>query len=112
MATQAHEQATQANLNEQTDNDNDETTDNQRPFISPSTQAAPAGTSTTQPGWGCGDVNHEHTGPPGRPDATPPPGCDKTAGSSGQNSSHGNGANPGVGQSQSQNSSNKGKGKP
>jgi hypothetical protein len=28
-----------------------------------------------RPGWGCGDRNHVHTGPPGRPDASPPPGC-------------------------------------
>jgi hypothetical protein len=29
----------------------------------------------TRPGWGCGDTNHVHTGPPGRQDASPPPGC-------------------------------------
>jgi hypothetical protein len=28
-----------------------------------------------RPGWGCGDRNHIHTGPPGRQYATPPPGC-------------------------------------
>ena len=26
----------------------------------------------TRPGWGCGDQNHEHTGPPGNPDAESP----------------------------------------
>jgi hypothetical protein len=31
----------------------------------------------TRPGWGCGDKNHVHTGPPGRQYATPPPGCTK-----------------------------------
>ena len=31
----------------------------------------------TRPGWGCGDKNHEHTGPPGRQYAPPPPGCTK-----------------------------------
>jgi hypothetical protein len=31
----------------------------------------------TRPGWGCGDKNHEHTGPPGRQYASPPPGCTK-----------------------------------
>ena len=32
----------------------------------------------TRPGWGCGDTNHKHSGPPGRPTtATPPPGCTK-----------------------------------
>jgi len=33
------------------------------------------GASGTRPGWGCGDTNHTHSGPPGRPNATPPPGC-------------------------------------
>ena len=33
------------------------------------------GASGTRPGWGCGDTNHKHSGPPGRPNATPPPGC-------------------------------------
>jgi hypothetical protein len=28
-----------------------------------------------RPGWGCGDRNHMHTGPPGRQYAPPPPGC-------------------------------------
>jgi hypothetical protein len=29
-----------------------------------------------RPGWGCGDKNHTHTGPPGRQYGTPmPPGC-------------------------------------
>jgi hypothetical protein len=31
----------------------------------------------TRPGWGCGDKNHVHTGPPGRQYASPPPGCTK-----------------------------------
>src|SRR5947207_3136534 len=35
------------------------------------------GASGTRPGWGCGDTNHTHSGPPGRPNATPPPGCTK-----------------------------------
>ena len=33
------------------------------------------GASGTRPGRGCGDTNHTHSGPPGRPNATPPPGC-------------------------------------
>jgi hypothetical protein len=38
--------------------------------------AAPVDSSTgARPGWGCGDTNHTHSGPPGRPGATPPPGC-------------------------------------
>ena len=42
--------------------------------------AAPKDTTSasgTRPGWGCGDTNHKHSGPPGRPGATPPPGCTK-----------------------------------
>ena len=35
------------------------------------------GASGTRPGWGCGDANHKHSSPPGRPNATPPPGCTK-----------------------------------
>ena len=31
--------------------------------------------SGARPGWGCGDTKHTHSGPPGRPSATPPPGC-------------------------------------
>ena len=38
--------------------------------------AAPQDSSTgARPGFGCGDANHKHSGPPGRPGATPPPGC-------------------------------------
>jgi len=40
--------------------------------------AAPHDSTTgARPGWGCGDTNHKHSGPPGRPGATPPPGCSK-----------------------------------
>jgi hypothetical protein len=35
------------------------------------------GTSGTKPGFGCGDTNHTHSGPPGRPNASLPPGCTK-----------------------------------
>lgn len=34
------------------------------------------GTIGTRPGWGCGDKNHVHTGPPGRPAGAESP-CDK-----------------------------------
>jgi uncharacterized membrane protein len=38
--------------------------------------AAPKDSTTgARPGWGCGDTNHKHSGPPGRPGATPPPNC-------------------------------------
>lgn len=44
------------------------------PVVSPPTkQAAP--TSSTRPGWGKGDRNHDHTGPPGN--SGPPPDPDK-----------------------------------
>jgi hypothetical protein len=29
-------------------------------------------TGSARPGWGCGDKNHTHEGPPGRPNATSP----------------------------------------
>jgi len=40
-------------------------------------RAGTAGTVGMRPGWGCGDKNHTHSGPPGRPDADPPPGCNR-----------------------------------
>jgi hypothetical protein len=40
-------------------------------------RAGTAGTVGMRPGWGCGDENHTHSGPPGRPDADPPPGCNR-----------------------------------
>ena len=45
--------------------------------VNANTPAAAPHDSTTgaRPGWGCGDTNHTHSGPPGRPGATPPPGC-------------------------------------
>jgi hypothetical protein len=40
--------------------------------------AAPRDSTTgARPGFGCGDPNHKHSGPPGRPGATLPPGCAK-----------------------------------
>jgi hypothetical protein len=39
--------------------------------------AGTAGTVGVRPGWGCGDENHTHSGPPGRPGASPPPGCNR-----------------------------------
>ena len=88
-ALTAVEQATEANQNDanETEADNDD-----NPVISASTESAPSGTSSARPGWGCGDTNHEHSGPPGRPGATPPPGCDK-AGAGGQSGSNSNSAN-------------------
>ena len=54
-----------------------EATLNEANEITASAPAAAPKDSTTgaRPGWGCGDTNHKHSGPPGRPGATPPPGC-------------------------------------
>jgi len=51
-----------------------ETAENEVTVSAPA--AAPTDSTTgARPGWGCGDTNHKHSGPPGRPGATPPPGC-------------------------------------
>ena len=34
-------------------------------------------TAGTRPGFGCGDANHVHSGPPGRTNPSMPPGCTK-----------------------------------
>ena len=56
-----------------------ETATNETSEVAVSARAAAPKDSTsasgTRPGWGCGDTNHKHSGPPGRPTATPPPGC-------------------------------------
>jgi hypothetical protein len=50
----------------------------QNEVVAAAPAAAPVDASSgARPGWGCGDTNHTHSGPPGRPDATPPPGCAK-----------------------------------
>jgi hypothetical protein len=60
------------------DNDNDEATETEvKTNVSAGQQLAPTGTAGTRPGFGCGDKNHEHSGPPGRPGASLPPGCTK-----------------------------------
>ena len=45
--------------------------------VSEGQASKPASTTGIKPGFGCGDDNHTHSGPPGRPGATPPPGCAK-----------------------------------
>ena len=56
-----------------------EATENEANEVTVNAPAAAPKDSTTgaRPGWGCGDTNHKHSGPPGRPGATPPPGCAK-----------------------------------
>jgi hypothetical protein len=51
----------------------------QNEVVAAAPAAAPVDASSgARPGWGCGDTNHDHSaGPPGRPGATPPPGCAK-----------------------------------
>ena len=65
-ATAAHATNTDANAT------NDETTDTD---VSASEETSPASSTGTKPGWGCGDKNHVHTGPPGNTTASSP--CDK-----------------------------------
>jgi len=113
-ATQASEHANVAADNDEDATENEANENDENEEISPSTEAAPSGTSSARPGWGCGDTNHEHSGPPGRPGATPPPGCDKAGGDHGStNSSHSTGSSNASqqGVTQSTNHSNKGKGK-
>lgn len=40
-----------------------------------------------RPGWGCGDTNHTHTGPPGNPGATSPCGTSTTSTATGARTS-------------------------
>jgi hypothetical protein len=55
-----------------------ETPETQNEVTVKASSAAPKDSTTgARPGWGCGDTNHKHSGPPGRPGATPPPGCAK-----------------------------------
>ncbi len=120
VATQTSQQAPAAEADKHNDEQNDsdevetETNDDDNPVISASTEAAPSGTTSTKPGWGCGDKNHDHSGPPGRPGATPPPGCDR-AGGNGQSGTNGNNASNGTSQQSvnpSHSNNGKGKGKP
>ena len=52
-----------------------ETAQNEVTVSAPAAAAPTDSTTGARPGWGCGDTNHKHSGPPGRPGATPPPGC-------------------------------------
>lgn len=56
----------------QTDRENDP--EDLRENLKPVSTAAVL-TSSARPGWGCGDKNHVHTGPPGNADAKSP--CNK-----------------------------------
>ncbi len=56
------------------DKDNDEAKDVDNEKDNDAGKAPTSGTGA-KPGWGCGDDNHTHSGPPGRPGATMPPTC-------------------------------------
>jgi hypothetical protein len=64
---------------ETTMTETNETNETNDVAVSAAAHAPKDGTKSagTRPGWGCGDQNHKHSGPPGRPGATPPPGCAK-----------------------------------
>ena len=60
------------------DNDKDEATETEATtHVSSGLQVGQTATAGEKPGFGCGDKNHTHSGPPGRPGATLPPGCTK-----------------------------------
>jgi len=62
-----------SDTNATTDNDESSDTDTDN-----DTDKGPTGATGAKGGWGCGDDNHTHTGPAGRPSATMPPGCTKS----------------------------------
>lgn len=57
---------------------NDEDADTDTEDVSHGDEVGQTGTAGTKPGFGCGDANHTHSGPPGRPGASQPPGCSKS----------------------------------
>jgi hypothetical protein len=70
-ADRATTTTTASTTTQQADRDKDKDNDVD---LSP-TSTAPVLTGSARPGWGCGDMNHKHTGPPGNPDAKSP--CNK-----------------------------------
>ncbi len=77
QSDQASAAASQAsNASHESDATNPSANDS-APGLSHGQALGQSGTSGTRPGWGCGDENHVHTGPPGGPSSTPP-GCAKS----------------------------------
>jgi len=75
-ADKANEEAKDAD--EDTDNDEATETEVETNQVSTGQQVVLTGTAGSRPGFGCGDKNHDHSeGPPGRPNASLPPGCTK-----------------------------------
>jgi hypothetical protein len=58
-----HSQAASHQATNEGANDENEAADND----TEGQESNQAGTTGTKPGWGCGDLNHTHTGPPGHP---------------------------------------------
>ena len=65
--------------NKAADNDNDKATETEVEAneVSHGQHVGQPATPGTRPGFGCGDTNHEHSGPPGRTNPSFPPGCTK-----------------------------------
>jgi len=66
------EQATNTTTEQATNNEDETEADND---VEQGHGLGQTGTAGTKPGWGCGDKNHTHSGPPGNPSATSP--CNK-----------------------------------
>jgi hypothetical protein len=58
--------------------DNDEAKDTDEASDNDTDNDTDKGPTGAKPGFGCGDDNHTHSGPGGRPSATMPPGCTKS----------------------------------
>jgi len=69
--------------------------DNTGSFIATVTYTASAGSQTCYPGWGYGDTNHEHCGPPGLVNK-PSGNSSETHGSSGEYGNSGNSGSQGA----------------
>ena len=77
-ANASHDTVNAQQDQDKVDNDNEAAdNDNEVNEVEDAHDVAPTGTSATKPGFGCGDTNHKHSGPPGRPGASMPPGCTK-----------------------------------
>ena len=81
-AAQANEEANDnERANESADDPEDETASAGEPEDETGSAGGPHDQTTgARPGFGCGDENHEHSGPAGRTDASTPPGCAKAGG--------------------------------
>jgi hypothetical protein len=67
--------AVERSADRQTQKANENSPALRRPVSAANVRPAVAGPPATVPGWGCGDQKNTHTGPPGKPETSPPPGC-------------------------------------